>query len=193
MSVKSHQKRAPPLWLPLPLVHYPNRGECTPIQVSIHRGKLGIWGNGGNLRKRRGFEKTKRTKEKEKKILHSLLFLSSLFTIPSQLHLLLLYFLDLLLFSFHFLILQFLFLHSTAVPILSGIELHWNVLWCSWGFSHRWHSAKIEHRPILSPCLDSHHMYHRHHHHHYHHYHHHHSITIGFIIKITVIIAINTI
>ena len=98
----------------------------------------------GNLRKRREFDKTKRTKENPSFSRSSF----SLCTIPS---LLLLYFLDLLLFSFHFLILQFLFLHSTAVPILSGIELHWNVLWCSWGFSHRWHSAKIEHRPILSP------------------------------------------
>ena len=43
------------------------------------------------------------------------------------------------------------------------------------------------------PCLDSHHMYHHHHHHHHHHYHYHHSITIGFIIRITIIIAINTI
>ena len=146
MSVKSHQKRALPLWLPLPLVHYPNRGECTPIQVFTHHGKLGttFWGYGGNLRKRREFDKTKRTKENPSFSRSSF----SLSTIPS---LLLLYFLDLLLLSFHFLILQFLFLRSTAVPILSGIELHWNVLWCSWGFSHRWHSAKIEHRPILSP------------------------------------------
>ena len=66
MSVKSNQKRALPLWLPLPLVHYPNRGECTPIQVFIHRGKLGIWGNEGtwgnveDLSKRREQKKRKR-------------------------------------------------------------------------------------------------------------------------------------
>ena len=70
MSVKSHQKRALPLWLPLPLVHYPNRGECTPIQVFTHHGKLGttFWGNGA-----REPEETKRTKENRSEF-HNCLF-----------------------------------------------------------------------------------------------------------------------
>ena len=134
----------------------------------------------GNLRKRR----------EQKKILHfpalpplSLQFLACSFSISSI--------------SFSSLFISSFYNSSFSVPLLSLFCL---VLSCiGMYFDAVEGSLIVGIRPRSNtdlsspPCLDSHHMYHHHHHHHHHHYHPHHSITIGFIIKLTIIIAINTI